>query len=121
MQREPDTWTADTSAAYWPTVWRHKIWCVQWHPAILLATLILWSCIAYLTAGHTKSALMAHEVGGFLATMGLLLGGCVSLGQALCLGQFVLPKSWRKVEPSIGLVELPCTIGFVTLLVLMSA
>lgn len=120
MQRESDTWTADTNSSYWPTVWRHKCWSVQWHPAVILSTLGVWASVVYLNAGHTRDELFAGDIGA-LATMAALLGGCVTLGHVLSLGHALVPKCLRKTVPSISLVEIPCTIGFFVLLKLLNA
>jgi hypothetical protein len=121
MQREPNTWTADTTSTYWPTVWRHKCWSVQRHPGTILATLGVWASIVYLNTGHSKAELFEGDLQGSFATMAVLLGGCVSLGHLFSLGHALVPKFLRKTTPSIGLVEVPCTLGFFVLLRLLNA
>jgi hypothetical protein len=120
MQREPNTWTADTTSACWPTVWRHKWWSVQWHPGTLFATLGVWASIVYLNEGHTKAELFTSDLLGAVATLAALLGSLTALGLILSLGHCLVPKFLRKTEPSIGLVEIPCTIGFFILLKLLN-
>lgn len=121
MQREPATWTADPSTSYWPTVWRHKCWSVQWHPAVILSTMGVWACIAYLNAGHTSAELFEGDLQGTFARVAVLLSGTTTLGLILSLGRYLVPKFLRKTEPSVSLVEIPCTIGFFLLLKLLNA
>jgi len=120
MQRQPDTWVADPNPAYSPTIWRHNILHVQWHPALILTAVCLWACVGYLFTGHTKSELLAPGLSGFIATAALALGGVVSFAQGVSLCLFLVPKSWRKTAPSIGLVELPSLLGFILLLLLLN-